>query len=89
MEGKRRFADEGVICIRTCARCTDKKLGALVGDYCRHELSPEQKSAFEGHLSECIACDSTVLNWQSLKFAAARIRSASKGSTDDVPKAGK
>jgi anti-sigma factor RsiW len=74
MGNEREVAKRGVICIRTNAQCTNKKMGDLVGRYLRNELPPDQTLSFEQHMSECIACDSTVLNWQSLKFAVARIR---------------
>jgi putative zinc finger protein len=89
MESKRRLADDGLICIRTDTRCTNNKVGFLVGRYLHHQLSPEQKLAFEHHLSECIACDSTVLNWESLKFASARISGAVEGTKGQAFKAGK
>ena len=88
MESKRRLADEGVICIRTDVRCNNRKIGVLVGRYLRNQLSPAQKVAFEQHMSECIACDSTVLNWENLKYAVARIRDVAEAK-DRGFKAGK
>jgi hypothetical protein len=76
MDSKRAVADEGVICIRANARCTNNKIGVHVGRYLRNELSSDQKVAFERHMFECIACDSTVLNWRNLEFALARMRHA-------------
>jgi anti-sigma factor RsiW len=80
MESQRRITDESVICVRTEVRCTDRKIGALVGRYLRNELSAERKLVFERHMSECFACDSTVFNWENLKFAAASLRGASRAS---------
>jgi anti-sigma factor RsiW len=74
MVEKRQAADDEVICIRTDARCTNKKHGRFLGGYLSDDLPPNQKLTFERHRRECIACDTTVLNWENLRIALARKR---------------
>lgn len=56
--------------VKTDAGCTDSEFGKLLGAFLFDALPLEQRTGFEKHLEECIACWTDVTNWGNLGLAA-------------------
>lgn len=61
--------EERAFWVKTDARCTNRKIGKLLGGYLFHALAPAEQAAFEKHLEECIACWTDVTNWGNISPA--------------------
>lgn len=65
-------SEEPIFIARTDAKCTDPRLGELLGAYLGDALSAEEKQRFKKHIQDCLSCDVSVCNWFQLRRALQR-----------------
>jgi anti-sigma factor RsiW len=69
MGRKRQAAQEVFYCVETDARCISVKSGRMLAKYLFRELSPVQRTKFERHLGDCVACSAAVVTARNLQAA--------------------
>jgi hypothetical protein len=46
--------------IKTDAKCTDRKVGALLAGYLFNKLNVQERRVFEQHVQDCILCGAMI-----------------------------